>query len=235
MTISGSTDTTLSDLAGVQDGGPRAKLMSSKSLLHRGAGAMRVELDKKSLFALASDTRLEILKALRPMRRTVSQLSEALNIDKAAIHRHLKKMEEGGLVVRQEDHGFVYYGLSWKARDLLSPGENTKIVIMISSVFVFSVLAAFFLLVGLVALGTVDMPALEPRDSSAGGEYASEDQSALNDLSEEPAVVWAAPLLGLAAVAVVISVLAIRSMRRPKQRIDPEIESSEAQRPVPED
>ena len=39
---------------------------------------MRVELDKKSLFALASDTRLDILRSLQPMRRTVSQLAEAL-------------------------------------------------------------------------------------------------------------------------------------------------------------
>ncbi|MFH1580220.1 MAG: winged helix-turn-helix domain-containing protein, partial [Thermoplasmatota archaeon] len=90
--------------------------MFQEHLFHLGDPRMRVELDKKALFALASDTRLDILKSLQPMRRTVSQLAESLNIDKAAVFRHLKKMEEGGLVKRYEDHGFVYYGLSWKAR-----------------------------------------------------------------------------------------------------------------------
>ncbi|HUV24181.1 MAG TPA: winged helix-turn-helix domain-containing protein [Methanomassiliicoccales archaeon] len=104
-------------------------------LLPRGS-PMRVELDKKALFALASDTRLEILKSLNPMRRTVTQLSQSLGIDKAAVYRHLKKLEEGEFVKRYEDHGFVYYGLTWKARDLLDPKENTKIVILISSAWV---------------------------------------------------------------------------------------------------
>lgn len=99
--------------------------------------SMRVELDKKALFALASDTRLEILKALSPMRRTVTQLSQSIGIDKAAIHRHLKKLEEGEFVRRYEDHGFIYYGLTWKARDLLDPKENTRIIILISSAWAF--------------------------------------------------------------------------------------------------
>jgi len=116
-----------------------------------GAGHMRVELDKKSLFALASDTRLEILKALQPMRRTVSQLSEVVNVDKAAVYRHLKKMEDGGLVKRYEEHGFVYYGLSWKAKDLIAPNESTRIVILLSATWLLLLCAAVFLSAGLMA------------------------------------------------------------------------------------
>ncbi len=81
-----------------------------------GEKKLRVELDKKALFALASDTRLEILKALQSERRTVSQLAETLGVDKAAVYRHLKKLEEGDFVKREDDHGFVYYRLSWKAQ-----------------------------------------------------------------------------------------------------------------------
>ena len=92
---------------------------------------MRVTLDKKALLALASDTRLEIMRNLEPMRRTVTQVAEALDIDKAGVHRHLRKLVEGELVKRFEDHGFVYYGLSWKGRDILNPTENTKIVILL--------------------------------------------------------------------------------------------------------
>jgi DNA-binding transcriptional ArsR family regulator len=119
--------------------------MSRDSLLWSGARKMRVELDKKSLFALASDTRLEMLKSLQPMRRTVSQLSEELGIDKGAIHRHLKKMEEGGLVKRFEDHGFVYYGLTWKARDLISPNESTRVVIILSAMWIVLLAAVIFI------------------------------------------------------------------------------------------
>jgi len=126
-------------------------LMIREHVLVPGAGHMRVELDKKSLFALASDTRLEILKALQPMRRTVSQLSEVVNVDKAAVYRHLKKMEDGGLVKRYEEHGFVYYGLSWKAKDLIAPNESTRIVILLSATWLLLLCAAVFLSAGLMA------------------------------------------------------------------------------------
>ncbi|MCJ2531629.1 MAG: winged helix-turn-helix domain-containing protein [Candidatus Thermoplasmatota archaeon] len=92
---------------------------------------MRVTLDKKALLALASDTRLAIMRNLEPMRRTVTQVADALDIDKAGVHRHLRKLVEGDLVRRHDDHGFVYYGLSWKGRDILNPTENTKIVILL--------------------------------------------------------------------------------------------------------
>ncbi|MCJ7490152.1 MAG: winged helix-turn-helix domain-containing protein [Thermoplasmata archaeon] len=66
------------------------------------------------------------------MRRTLAQVAAVIGIDRAAVFRHLKMLEEGGLVKRYEDHGFVYYGLSWRARDILSPGENTRIVILLT-------------------------------------------------------------------------------------------------------
>jgi len=171
---------------------------------------MRVELDKKSLFALASDTRLDILRALEPTRRSVSQLAEVVGVDKAAVYRHLKKLEEGGFVKRYEDHGFVYYGLSWKARDILSPNENTKIVIMLSSSW-------------LLVLGAIAFIALS--FSAFAGERASEanqgnGQSAMDlfftqgsgDLSVLVGIV-------LGAAAVVIAFFALRSLKRPKQSV----------------
>lgn len=93
---------------------------------------MVAELDRKTLRVLASESRLDILKALRPMRRTVSQLSRSLEINKAAVHRHLDKLIEGCLVVRQEDNGYVYYGLSWKGKDLFSSDDKMRIVLLAS-------------------------------------------------------------------------------------------------------
>jgi DNA-binding transcriptional ArsR family regulator len=112
------------------------------SITHFGENKVRVELDRKALFALASDTRMDILMALQKDRRTLSQLSGHIQVDKAAVHRHLKKLEDGGFVSRVEEHGFVYYTLTWKARDIISPGENTRIVVLISSALLLLVVCA---------------------------------------------------------------------------------------------
>ncbi len=148
---------------------------------------MRVELDKKALFALASDSRLEILKAMQPMRRTVTQLADCIGIDKAAVHRHLKTLEGGGLVKRYEDHGFVYYGLSWKSRDLLSPGENTRVVILLSSICVMVGIAAILSF----ALFTLeDPPSPLPPKGPIDTDPDTVDPWILSDLAGHPVVFW---------------------------------------------
>jgi len=182
---------------------------------------MRVELDKKALFALASDTRLEILRALEPTRRTVSQLAEAVNIDKAAIHRHLKKLEEGGFVKRYEDHGFVYYGLSWKARDILAPNENTKVIIVLS--------CSWLLILGALAFGALGFSA---QTYSRSGEMGQGNPTGIyQDLfvPDGSWPLWVIPTIILAVAAVVLVVFALRRIRRPKQSLPaPERESLES-------
>jgi DNA-binding transcriptional ArsR family regulator len=193
---------------------------------------MKVELDKKSLFALASDTRLEILKTLQPMRRTVSQLSESLNIDKAAVYRHLKKMEEGGLVKRYEEHGFVYYGLSWKARDLLSPNENTRIIVLLSSTILFLAVLSFFIAVGLTATDTV--PMLPPKGYDGGSDYNQQTREIV-ELAQQSPSTWVVPSIVFFVFMLLTTIGACRTLRKSKQRIDPSVESSDIPRPVPED
>jgi len=192
--------------------------MFPKPPFRLGADQMKVELDKKSLFALASDTRLELLHSLQPMRRTVSQLAESMNIDKAAVFRHLKKMEDGGLVKRFEDHGFVYYGLSWKARDLLSPNENTKIIILLSSSWV--ILIAVVLLLSFTYIGiTHEQTGSSGPDTKFGMGYSPQG----NSTSEKILGVsfdWG-QLLSIAVpfliVPVALALWATRLMRRPRQ------------------
>jgi DNA-binding transcriptional ArsR family regulator len=139
-------------------------------LIVLGEKKLRVELDKKALFALASDTRLEILKALQSERRTVSQLAETLGVDKAAVYRHLKKLEEGDFVKREDDHGFVYYRLSWKARDIISPGENTRIIVLISASVALLMVAALILFAMSSSGGA---PYFEPQE--ADNQYTGTD------------------------------------------------------------
>ena len=216
--------------------GPKgAKLMFHESLLSLRGHDMRVELDKKSLFALASDTRLDILRALQPMRRTVSQLSESLDIDKAAVHRHLKKMEEGGLVKRFEDHGFVYYGLSWKARDLLAPNENTRIVILLSASWIVCLAVVFLVVLGMTNNGTVLSPGESRAPASYDG-YQNETGTkwALKDAFENPStyVLWAVPSVVLIAAVFVMVVVSVRThvkpvQRGPSQKIQPSADKTE--------
>lgn len=176
---------------------------------------MRVELDKKSIFALASDTRLEMLKSLQPMRRTVSQLSEELKIDKGAVHRHLKKMEEGGLVKRFEDHGFVYYGLTWKARDLIVPNENTQVIIVLSSIWILALVVVLFVAAGLMFEGGNDtLRGLIPDFDGAGNETSADDLTGPGPGSDA----WIMPSLVLCIVIVTLVVLASRNLWKPKQK-----------------
>ena len=187
------------------------ELNLGKTLLSTGAGKMRVELDKKALFALASDTRLEILRVLEPNRRTISQLAEAVNIDKAAIHRHLKKLEEGGFVKRYEDHGFVYYGLSWKARDILAPNENTKIIIVLS--------CSWILILGALAFFTLGFSAQTHLRSgeAAQGTPTSVYQEVFSGQGSWP--LWVIPTIVLVILAVALFVFAFRTIRRPRQAL----------------
>jgi DNA-binding transcriptional ArsR family regulator len=192
--------------------GPAAKLMMPEPILRLRANQMRVELDKKSLFALASDTRLEILRSLQPMRRTVSQLSETLNIDRAAVHRHLKKMEEGGLVKRYEEHGFVYYGLTWKAKDLLTPNENTRVVILLSAMWVALLAVSFFAVAGLMAEnGNEGLIDLLPTEGFADNRATYDSDGGV------PWTVWGFPALASGAVALTMLLLVVRTVRRPLQ------------------
>ena len=186
---------------------------------------MKVVLDKRSLFALASDTRLEMLKALEPNRRTVSQLAEVVKIDKAAVHRHLKKLEEGGFVARTEDHGFVYYALTWKSRDILNPNDKTKIVILISSslICMLAVIIVVYLASSNGALGTTNSSAESKNDQlvdQPGGSDGRRCPHASPPVGADIALPSAA--LGLVAAAFLCSAYLV--WRTPRQRGGEEME-----------
>ncbi len=200
-------------------------MMLGNLVLPLGESPMRVELDKKALFALASDTRLEILRALQPMRRTVTQLAESLEVDKAAVHRHLQKLIEGDLVKRYEDHGFVYYGLSWKARDLLAPNENTKVIVHLATFFwaIMGVIAAAALAIGSRVLssyylytegrtsGTDTMTAGPSSGPEAPGGFFPQ-------ITSSTSPIWPILAVVLAIAAAVLLFLTWRAYRGPRQK-----------------
>ena len=96
----------------------------------------KVTLDKNMFKALASETRLDILRTLDGKKMGLKDISSATNLNKATLHEHLTKLHEAGLVKRKEreGHKWVYYKLSWKGASLLHP-ENTRIVVMFTVTF----------------------------------------------------------------------------------------------------
>jgi len=96
----------------------------------------KITLDLADFKALASDTRLNILKALDGKKSSLKDISSATNLHEMTIHEHISKLVEAGFVNKheREGHKWVYYDLSWKGSCLLHP-ENTKVVILFSTTF----------------------------------------------------------------------------------------------------
>ncbi|MGB2842103.1 MAG: winged helix-turn-helix domain-containing protein [Halobacteriota archaeon] len=94
----------------------------------------KIALDKKTLGALSSETRANILKSLDVRRMTVSELSRRLNLPKSTIHENLDRLVDTDLV-KKNDNGnkWVYYELTEKGKRLLHPHEMTKIILLLSS------------------------------------------------------------------------------------------------------
>jgi len=116
-------------------------------------GEDSITLDRRAFKALASETRVEILKRLDGTQMTVSDLARDLDMNKATMFEHLEQLVEVGLVRKdtEEDRAttvktvgldapvqgppkkWVYYRLTWKGKNVLHP-ERVKIAIMLCAV-----------------------------------------------------------------------------------------------------
>jgi len=74
----------------------------------------KVTLDMSTFKALASGTRLDILRVLDGKHLSLNDICKETNLNKATLHEHLTKLHEVGLVKRKEreGHKWVYYTLS---------------------------------------------------------------------------------------------------------------------------
>lgn len=143
------------------------------------AASDALPLDRDALKLLASDTRMDILKALRARRMTVSELATTLRLQKSTVFEHVAKLVDGGFLTRHDDPAreWVYYELSSKARKLFSP-VSTRIVLLLSSM-----VAA-----GLVVALAV---ALTMQPTSGGDAYSARvDRDVLLAGAETPLTAW---------------------------------------------
>jgi len=97
----------------------------------------KISLDRKSFEALASESRVSILKALDENQKTVTDLSSELSMAKSTIFEHLTKMVDAGLIEKKESKNkWVYYRLTDKGRAILHPREKTKFFIVLASAII---------------------------------------------------------------------------------------------------
>ena len=104
----------------------------------------KVSLDIESFKALASETRLDILKVLDGKKLNLNEITKATNLHKMTLHEHLSKLTSAGFInrIEREGHKWVYYTLSWKGQSILHP-ENTRIVVMFSATIISLIFGIF--------------------------------------------------------------------------------------------
>ena len=94
---------------------------------------VKVTLDAETFKALASATRLTVLRALDERRKTLTELSKDLDLNKATVHEHLALLMSAGLVKKCDDEGrkWIYYELTWRGEKILHPQETTTFNVLL--------------------------------------------------------------------------------------------------------
>ncbi|MEM3154523.1 MAG: metalloregulator ArsR/SmtB family transcription factor [Candidatus Woesearchaeota archaeon] len=104
---------------------------------------MDIRLDKETFKALASATRVDVLKLLNHRRHMQSEIAASLNLSVPTVKEHLAALEKAGLVERHDEgRKWKYYSLTKKGKGVLNP-EEMKIWIVLATL-VFSVVGGIF-------------------------------------------------------------------------------------------
>jgi DNA-binding transcriptional ArsR family regulator len=94
----------------------------------------RIVLDDKSFKALSADSRINIMKSLNDRRRTLSELSQKLELGNSTIKEHCDILVDAELI-KQIDEGrkWKYYELTSKGKQIISPSlmEEVKVLIVL--------------------------------------------------------------------------------------------------------
>jgi DNA-binding transcriptional ArsR family regulator len=94
----------------------------------------RIVLDEKSFKALSADSRVNILKNLGDRRRTLSELSQKLELGNSTVKEHCDILVNAELI-KQIDEGrkWKYYELTQKGKQIIQPSlfEEVKVLIVL--------------------------------------------------------------------------------------------------------
>jgi ArsR family transcriptional regulator len=124
----------------------------------------RITLDRNTFKALASETRVDILKKLEGTQKTVSELARELNMNKATMYQHLEQLRTVGLVKRLDGaernttvkvdpleeptvgppRKWVYYKLTFKGKNVVNPGKvRFAVMLAVVGIIAVAILAIF--------------------------------------------------------------------------------------------
>lgn len=162
----------------------------------------KITLDRETFKALASDTRLLVLKALDERQKTVTELAKQMDLNKSTLLEHLEKLEAAGLVQKVEqdvERKWVYWQLSWKGRRLLHP-ESIKVALLLST-------AVGSLAAGIAALWLWTKSGIAPEEPA--GDARTMMAPPEGAPIEEPAAALDPMLLAVAIAFGLLAVLAV--------------------------
>lgn len=93
----------------------------------------KIVLNKNSFMALASESRIDVIKKLDERQMTVSELAKSLGMSKPAVLKHLLKLVDAGLVKKIEgERKWIYYSLTMHGKNIMHP-ERVKITVLLSA------------------------------------------------------------------------------------------------------
>jgi len=105
-----------------------------------------IKLDRKSFEALAGQTRVKALKSLLRRRKTLTELSEELQLSPSTMKEHLDVLVDSELITQvDEGRKWKYYELTRKGKQIAEPHE-LKVWIILSLSIVAAAAAIFNLL-----------------------------------------------------------------------------------------
>ncbi|WP_067050030.1 winged helix-turn-helix domain-containing protein [Methanofollis ethanolicus] len=170
-----------------------------------------VVLTKDAFTALASESRLRMLKDLNVRRMTIAELAADLDLAKSTVHHHLRVLVDAGFVAAEDDgHAWVYYALTPEGHALLYPHDGVRIRILLATAlvtFVGGIAALAKFLVVLLSDETPGIPML-----GGGGAQVQE------------APPWDLLILGLALTLIGSVLVGYAYLRwRKRRRIDQDI------------
>ncbi|MBW2985784.1 metalloregulator ArsR/SmtB family transcription factor [Candidatus Woesearchaeota archaeon] len=91
----------------------------------------KIVLDQETFKALATGTRVKILKTLDKRRHTQSELSAVLGVSVPTIKEHLSALASAGLVKRHEEgRKWIYYSLTEKSKCVLDPERKRLWIVL---------------------------------------------------------------------------------------------------------
>ncbi len=92
-----------------------------------------MEITKSTIKALASDTRLEILKILVRRRKIAADISKQLKMAPSTVNEHMKILEGAGLIKRKDTgHKWIYFEITEQGRNLVQPRSPMQFVLILT-------------------------------------------------------------------------------------------------------